>query len=403
MILENGVALNIVHLVGHGTVRDAVMGRTDRAPTDDEIKAMNREIDDAFEQGVFGMSTGLIYPPGCYATTDELIAVSKAVSRNGGMYHSHLRGEGETLLKAVAEAIEVGECAGVPVQISHLKASGQKYWDSGPEALGLIEKALDMGMDISADQYPYIAGHTEMAAILPKWVHNEGNQVLLERLSDPKTRARIKQEMQKGEGEFGIGNITGGWDGILVGLSAGHPEHQGRTIENIANELGKDPIDTLMDIVLESNCLAFVNLMTQSEDNVRLFIQHPNVMVGSDASAMAPYGFLGMTVPHPRTYGTFPRVLGEYVRELQLLSLPEAVRKMTSLTAHKLRLNDRGVLAPGKKADLVLFDADTIADRATYQHPNQYPVGIKAVMVNGQLVVKDDEHTGALPGRVLHR
>lgn len=400
-VLDQGIALNIAHLLGHGTLRDSVMGRTDRAPTDEEIEAMRKEIDRAFEQGVFGMSTGLIYPPGCYSKTDELVELSKAVARNGGLYSSHIRGEGETLLKAIAEAVDIGEGAGVPIQISHLKVAGQKHWDSGSAALELIDKALAMGMDITADQYPYLAGNTGLSAILPKWVHNEGGAILLERLSDPETRVRIREEMETGEGEFGIANITDGWNGILVGLAIGHPEYQGRTIKDIAEELGKDPIDTIFDIIVECNDILFVNWMTQSEDNVRLFIKHPNVMIGSDASAMAPYGLLGSTVPHPRTYGTFPRVLGEYVREQGILTLPEAIRKMTSLTAKKLGLKDRGVLAQGKKADLVLFDADKISDRATYQDPNQYPVGIKAVIVNGTPVVEDDEHTGALPGKVL--
>jgi len=384
-VLDQGIALNIVHLLGHGTLRDAVMGRTDREPTDEEIEQMREEIDSAFEQGVFGMSSGLIYPPGCYAKTDELIELSKAVARNGGLYSSHIEG------------------AGVPVQISHLKVAGQKYWDSGPGALELIDKALGMGMDITADQYPYLAGNTGLSAILPKWVHNEGGAVLIERLGDPEIRAKIKEEMQSGEGEFGIDNITDGWEGILIGLAVGHPEYQGRTVKDIAEELGKDPIDTVFDVIVECNDILYVNLMTQSEDNVRLFIKHPNVMIGSDASAMAPYGLLGATVPHPRTYGTFPRVLGEYVREQKILSLPEAIRKMTSLTAKKLGLTDRGTLEAGKKADLVLFDADTISDRATYQDPNQYPVGIKAVIVNGTIVVEDDEHTGALPGEVLKK
>jgi N-acyl-D-amino-acid deacylase len=400
-VLDTGIALNIAHLLGHGTLRDAVMGRTDRAPTPDEIEKMREEIDRAFEQGVFGMSSGLIYPPGCYVETDELIELSKTVARNGGLYSSHIRGEGESLLKSISEAVDIGEGAGVPVQISHLKVAGQKHWDSGPQALELIDRALEMGMDISADQYPYLAGNTNLSAILPEWVHNEGGQVLVERLGDPEMRTRIREEMQKGEGEFGIDNVTGGWDGILIGLSAGHPEYQGRTIKGISEELGKDPIDTVFDIIIECNDIAFVNLMTQSEDNVRLFIKHPKVMIGSDASAMAPYGMLGMTVPHPRTYGTFPRVLGEYVRELKIITLPDAVRKMTSLPAGKLGLKDRGRLETGWKADLVIFDAATISDRATYEDPNQYPVGIKAVIVNGKIVVEDDEHTGALPGVVL--
>jgi N-acyl-D-amino-acid deacylase len=402
-LLAEGVAVNVVHLLGHGTLRDATMGRTDWPPTGDEIKAMQKEIDRAFEAGVFGMSSGLIYPPGCYVETSELIELSKTVGRHGGFYSSHIRGEGETLLKALSEAIEVGECAGVPVQISHLKVSGMKYWEQGPRALELIDRALSMGMDIAADMYPYTAGHTELQAILPHWVHNEGNESLLRRLRDPQTRERIRKEMAEASGEFALANVTGGWNGIFIGLSVGHPEYQGKTVLKLSEELGKTPVDTVMDVIVDCNCIAFINVMTQAEENVRLFIQHPKVMIGSDASAMAPYGLLGMAMPHPRTYGTFPRVIGVYALKEKLISLPEAIRKMTSLPASRLGIKDRGVLARGKKADLVLFNATTIGDRATYEDPNRYPVGIKAVLVNGTIVVENDEHTGALPGRVLRK
>jgi N-acyl-D-amino-acid deacylase len=307
------------------------------------------------------------------------------------------------LLKALSEAVEIGECAGVPVQVSHLKVAGKRHWGSGPKALDIIQKALDMGMDIAADMYPYLAGHTELPAVLPYWVHNQGTQVLLERLADPQSRARIKEEGVQRSGEFGPEDLTGGWDGLTIGLSVGHPEYQGRSIKRISEELRKEPIDTIMDIILECNGVAFVNVHDQAEENVRRFIRHPKVMIGSDAAAFAPYGLLGMTMPHPRTYGTFPRVLGKYVREEKILTLLEAIRKMTSLPASRLGLKDRGVLARGKKADLVLFNADTISDRATYENPNQYPVGIKAVIVNGAIVVEDDEHTGALPGRILKK
>jgi N-acyl-D-amino-acid deacylase len=402
-ILEQGVAVNVIHLLGHGAVRDAVMGRTDRAPADNEIAAMRKEIDRAFEEGVWGISTGLIYPPGCYSKTDELVELSKTVARNGGIYSSHIRGEGETLLASLSEAIEIGERSGAPVQISHLKVSGKKNWDLGPKALELIDAALDNGMDIAADMYPYLAGSTELQSLLPDWVHNQGNEALVQRLSEPGTRARIKKEMEIRSGEFDIRNVVGAWDGVFIGLSIGHPEYQGKTVAQISEEIGKDPIETVMDIIVECNCFAFMNIMTQSEDNVRMFIRHPKVMIGSDAAAFAPYGLLGMTMPHPRTYGTFPRVLGKYVREEKLLSLPEAVRKMTSLPASRLGLKDRGIIAPNKKADLVLFNADAIADRATYQDPNRYPVGISMVIVNGQVVVEDGKHTGALPGKVLRK
>ncbi len=403
VLLKRGVAVNIVHLLGHGTLRDAMMGRTDRPPTDEEMKRMQRGIESAFDHGVFGISTGLIYPPGCFVQTRELIELSKTVARRGGIYSSHIRGEGETLLNALSEAIEIGECAGVPVQISHLKVSGRRFWETGPQALELIDRALERGMDIAADQYPYEAGSTELTALLPYWVHDEGNEALLKRLGDGATRERIKEEMRRGESELNVENVTGGWDGVFIGLSVGHPEYQGKTVRQISEELGKDPLDTMMDIIVECNCFAFVNIMTQSEDNIRLFLQHPRVMTGSDAAAFAPYGILGMAMPHPRTYGTFPRILGKYVREERVISLSEAIRKMTSLPASRLGLKDRGIIAKDKKADLVLFDSDTIADRATYQDPNQYPVGIKAVIVNGKIVVEDNEHTGALPGTVLKR
>jgi N-acyl-D-aspartate/D-glutamate deacylase len=307
------------------------------------------------------------------------------------------------LLASLSEAIEIGERSGAPVQISHLKVSGKKNWDLGPKALELIDAALDNGMDIAADMYPYLAGSTELQSLLPDWVHNQGNEALVQRLSEPGTRARIKKEMEIRSGEFDIRNVVGAWDGVFIGLSIGHPEYQGKTVAQISEEIGKDPIETVMDIIVECNCFAFMNIMTQSEDNVRMFIRHPKVMIGSDAAAFAPYGLLGMTMPHPRTYGTFPRVLGKYVREEKLLSLPEAVRKMTSLPASRLGLKDRGIIAPNKKADLVLFNADAIADRATYQDPNRYPVGISMVIVNGQVVVEDGKHTGALPGKVLRK
>jgi len=403
LLLEEGVSVNFVHLLGHGNLRDVTMGRTDREPTEEEIKKMKAEINRSFEYGVFGLSSGLIYPPGTFTKTDELIELSKTVAQNGGYYSSHIRGEGETLLKAVSEAIEIGKCSSAPVQISHLKVAGLKYWDLGPRVLELIDSVLEMGMDIAADMYPYLAGHTSLGAILPYWVHNQGNEVLLKRFKDITTRERIKKEMQERGGEFSIDNITDGWNGIIISLSMGHPEYQGRSIKQISEELKKDPIDTVLDIITECNCVVFVNLMTQSEDNVQLFIQHPKVMIASDSYTLAPYGLLGMMRPHPRTYGTFPRVLCEYVRKKKIISLSEAIRKMTSLPASRLGLKDRGIIATGKKADIVLFDAENIKDQATYEDPNQYPAGINTVMVNGKIVIENNEHSGALPGIALRR
>jgi N-acyl-D-amino-acid deacylase len=389
---RQGLAVNVVPLVGHGTIRSTSMGLDDRVPTASEMEAMKRLVIQAMDEGAWGISTGLIYAPGLYASTDELVELAGVVAERGGFYSSHIRGEGTRLLKAVGEAIEIGERAGVPVQIAHLKASKPKNWSLLPQALRLIDDARARGLDVAADRYPYTASSTSLSAQLPPWVHDGGSTALLDRLRSPETRRRIL-----------AGARARQWDRILIAHSPGCPEIENLTIAEIADQRGTAPDETVLDILLETEARVSVIHFGMKEENLHTVLRHPAVMIGSDGSARTPTGPLGEGKSHPRSYGTFPRVLGKYAREESVLSLPEAIRKMSRLPAERLGLSDRGRLAKGMKADVVLFNPDTVRDRATYTEPYQYPVGIEYVFVNGQVVVGPEGHTGALPGRILNR
>jgi N-acyl-D-amino-acid deacylase len=391
---QQGLSVNVVPLVGHGMIRGTAMGLADRAPTDDEMAAMKHLIVQTIDEGAWGMSTGLIYPPSIYATTDELVELSRAVAERGGFYFSHIRGEGSTLLQAIAEAIEIGERAGLPVQIAHLKAAGPENWPLLPQALALIDDARARGLDVAADRYPYTASSTGLSAYLPAWAHDGGRHVLLERLQLPDARQRVAAELVAGPQR---------WDKVLIVHAPNCPELEGLTVAEIADERGTDPADTALDILLEAELRVSVVHFSMDKDNLRTVLRHPAVMVGSDGSARVPEGPLGEGKRHPRSYGTFPRVLGKYVREEGVLSLPEAVHKMTGLPAQRLGLSDRGRLVPGMKADLVLFNPATVRDTATFTDPYRYPIGIEYVFVNGQAVVTPEGHTGALPGQILSK
>lgn len=389
---QSGLALNVVPLVGHSAVREAGMGYEDRPPTAEEMATMKRLVAQAMEEGAWGISSGLIYAPGLYATTDELVELARVAAERGGFYFSHIRGEGSRLLKAVGEAIEIGERAGAPVQIAHLKASKPENWSLLPQALALLEGARARGLDVAADRYPYTASSTSLSTSLPPWAHDGGREALLERLGSPEGRGRILSDMRPRL-----------WDKVLIAYSPNDPALEGLTVADIAARRGRPPAEAVLDVLLETEARISEIHFGMSEDNLRTVLRHPAVMIGSDASARAPEGPTGEGKPHPRGYGTFPRVLGKYAREEKVLTLPEAVRKMTGLPAERMGLRDRGRLAAGMKADLVLFDADTVRDRATYTDPHQYPAGIAYVWVNGQLVIGPEGHTGALPGQVLSR
>jgi len=391
---EKGSSFNVLPLVGHGTVRSNVIGFENRKPTDGEMGKMRDLVAKSMEEGAWGLSTGLIYTPGCYAETDEIVSLARVAARYHGIYSSHIRGEGETLLRAVAEAIEIGEKAEIPVEISHFKASGRKYWGMTEKSLELVENARARGLDTTIDQYPYTASSTGLSAYLPLWVRDGGNDMMLERLKGPDIREKIKGEPEMAERE---------WDQVVVAFAEKHPEYTGKSIGDIAEVQGKDLLDTVFDLLMEEEASVSIVAFGMCEEDVRRVMKSPYMMVGTDGSAVSPEGILGRGKPHPRFYGTFPRILGHYVREEGVLTLQKAVRKMTSLPAQKIGLKDRGLLHEGMMADIVVFDADEILDQATFTDPHRFPRGIYYVIVEGEIVVNRNKHTGALPGRALKK
>jgi len=393
LIDERGASFNVVALAGHGTVRQNVMGFEMRAPTDSELRAMRRLIAEAMEDGAWGMSTGLIYPPSCYADTDEIVELARVLPEYRGVYFSHIRGEGDTLLDAVKEAITIGERTGVPVEVAHFKASGGRNWGKTEQSLRLIEDARRRGLDITFDQYPYIASSTGLTALLPDWALEGGAKKLLDRLRNPEERQKIAESPSTEERN---------WDNTVVSSARSHSQYEGKSISEIARLEGKAPFNAVFDLLLAEEAQVNVVIFEMSEDDVRQVMHSPYMMVGSDGRAVAPGGALGSGKPHPRYYGTFPRILGYYVRE-GVLTIQEAVRKMTSFPAQRLGLRDRGLLREGFKADITIFDPDKVKDEATFTDPHRFPMGIPYVIVNGTIVVDKAAHTGALPGKALRK
>lgn len=390
---EVGPVSNVAQLVGHHALRVAAMGFERRAPTADELKLMRRLLAEALEQGAVGFSTGLIYAPGLYSETDELIAMAEELRPSGRPYASHIRGETHTLFAAVNEAITVGEHAGVPVQVSHLKAAGQVNHGRGAELLGELEHRRAAGVAVTADVYPYDAGSTRMAALLPPWCHEGGRPKLLERIADPATRERIRRDFA--EGIPGWDNLAGaaGWDQTFV-ASAENPEYVGRSVAELSEQLGQEPVDAFCTVLLEEQAGPTVVVRMMAEPDIRAILAHPLTMIGSDA-------IISTGRPHPRLWGTYPRVLGHFARDVGLFSQSEAVRKMTSFPAQTFGLWDRGLIRPGMAADLVVFDPATVVDRATYEDPEKSPAGLPHVLVNGTFAVRDGAYTGARAGQVL--
>jgi N-acyl-D-amino-acid deacylase len=394
VLRSNGISVNVIPVVGHGTVREYVLGLEARPPTPDELDRMARAVSQAMDEGAWGLSTGLIYPPSVYADTEELVALSRVAAARGGFYFSHIRGESETLLHAIAEAIEIGERAGLPIQIAHFKAMDEAYWSLLPDAIELIDRARARGVDVAADRYPYIASSTSLAASLPHWAHDGGRDALLARLRDPAQRQRVHDDPV---------TQSRRWERTVISYAPGHAEWEGHNVAELAAGRGQDaaPAETAFDLLLEGEGRVSVIHFGMCEENLAAVLRHPAVMIGSDGSALSPVGPLGEGKAHPRNYGTFPRVLGKYAREKGVLSLPEAVHKMTGLPAARIGLRDRGLLRVGWAADLVLLNPGTVRDMATFDDPYRYPEGIDYVFVNGEAVVTPDGHSGALPGRVL--
>ncbi len=393
-----GISINQALLLGQGSLRENVIGGADRALTEKEMRSLLDAVQEGMEQGAFGLSTGLEYEPGIFTPTPEIIAMARIVARNGGLYASHIRNEVATVLGAVAEAIEIGRRSETRVQVSHLKAVGAPNWSKQAPALELLETARERGLDVLADAYPYTAYSTILTVLTPAWARDGGQDALLGRLGDPAQRARIRTEV-----EHTVSEDPGGFDLIVISSVSTERNRDliGSNLETIAERRSIAPIEALLRLLEEENGNVSYVGHGMSEANVELVLAHPQVMIGSDGEAMAPEGPAAEKRPHPRAYGTYPRVLGHYCRERRLFDLPTAIRKMTSMPADQIGLTDRGRIARGKKADLVLFDAAEVADRATFQQPHRYSAGINHVLVNGQPVVVDGEHTGRRPGRAL--
>jgi N-acyl-D-amino-acid deacylase len=412
---ESGSSINVASLAGHGGLRIATMGMEDREPTPAELARMADLLEEAMQAGALGLSTGLVYPPGCFAHTEEIMALARVAARHGGLYASHVRGERETILEAVAEAIHIGREAGLPVQISHNAPKYGAPCDASAN-LRLVEDARARGQDVTVDNDVHTDLGPALTGALPQEIQEWPSAQIAALLRDPEARQRIREEIVLDRRPaFGpVGLLKHGqWQRITVLRAARSEGAVGKTIQAIAAERGKEPFDAYFDIIVENGHDAEGIFDYIDEANIRILLQHPAVMICSDGSVSAPYGFLN-DPPHyePCSYGEFPGVLERYVRDEPVFTLEEAIRKMTSFPAQRLGWTDRGVLRPGAWADVVVFDLDRIHDRATnlYPHPypfenypHRYPEGIDYVFVNGVLVVDGDQHTGALPGKVLRR
>jgi N-acyl-D-amino-acid deacylase len=405
---RQGMSVNVVSTVATGQVRSAVIGYDRRQPSADEMQKMEALVDEAMRDGAVGVSSGLIYAPNQYASTDELIALAKVAARYGGIYVSHIRSEGNGLLDALSEAVRVGREGGTPVEVLHFKRSSVRQ-DSAvqkpsiQDAAALIEAAQRQGLKIYADVYPYAASQTTLATRLPEWVLEGGRLKMLERLRDPAARAKIRDEVRQSLARS-IAGATG--DTIQFGRTSHEPHRrfQGKRISEIAAEMKVEPAEAIIELIDKAEGSTSAVYFGMREEDVRYALALPWTTIGSDGSALAPEGILARSHPHPRSYGTFPRVLARYVREQKALTLPDAVRKMTSLAASRLGLADRGTIAAGKKADVVVFDAERITDRANFVTPHRLSEGVRDLVVNGKIVLRDATHTGAKPGRVLrHR
>jgi N-acyl-D-amino-acid deacylase len=394
---------NVACQVGHGSVRMAVMGFSTAEPVPEQLSEMAGHVSDAMAAGAFGISSGLTYAPASAAATTELIAVAAAAAEAGGFYSTHIRSEATTLVEAVAEALEVGRQAGLPVQLSHHKVMGRANWPKVGDTLAMVDAASAEGMDVLLDQYPYTAGSTGLAVVLPRWALVGGVAKMQERLADPVQREKIREQIaaQRPE-ELKAGLRVFEPDTVVIAEAPEGPltQYIGRTLTEVAEARGQNPVDAALDLLAEAGGEILTIVHGQSEDNLRRIMSHPLTAIASDGWTLSPEAG---GRPHPRSYGTYARVLGRYVREEKVLGLEEAVRKMTSLPAKRLGLTDRGVIAPGAVADLVLFDPKSIADNATFENPHQFCGGVRMVVVNGMVVVDGGKDTGAVAGRVLRR
>ena len=395
-------AVNAAMLVGHNTLRLMVMGMDNRAPTANELQAMCDLLDEGLCAGALGLSSGLFTAPGSYAAPPEMMALCEVVKRHNASYFTHIRDESSHVLEALDEAIQIAESCDIHVEIVHFKCSGVDNWGKAARGLQMIGAAKARGLDVDCDAYPYTAGSNPLKNLMPQWVQAGGVSAMLDRLRLPETRALIRDDIAR-DGLNNWGRIPD-WDCVRISIAPNVPHYVGRTVADLARERSADPIDVVCDCLIEDKTATRVLVTSISEDDVRDILRSPLALVGSDGNCVADYGITGQGRPHPRFYGTFPRILGHYVGELSLISLEFAIHKMTGAVARTLRLADRGLLEAGYRADVTVFEPSDFNDRATYENPHQYPSGNRTtVLVNGVPVIENSTHTSALPGRVLKR
>jgi N-acyl-D-amino-acid deacylase len=406
-LLKKGISANIGTYVGSSQIWTYVRGEKAGPPTDEERKQMQAQVKLAMEQGALGVASSLSGPPGSWIDTDTMVAMCEVASRYGGIYSTHMRTEGRGVFEAVAESIEIGRRAHVPVDIIHLKIAEHQMWGQMPELVASIANARARGQEVQANVYPYRAGQNNLASIIPPWAHEGGSQAMIARLKDPSLRQRLESEINNGipgSNWYNHYTATGGWDGMLL-VSFSNPTYkqfEGKRMSDVIKAKGKPPLDVLFEVLADNRGSVPTVYFHHSEDDMKFALRQPFVSIGSDGTAVKTEGPLARGNPHPRYYGTFPRVLGKYVREEKVISMEEAIRKMTSANTAKIRVFDRGLLRPGQWADVTVFDAGKIIDHATFDKPHQYAAGVEYVLVNGKPVLDRGNHTHARSGAILY-
>lgn len=396
---EKGIALNYATLVGHGSIRGASMGFNDRPPKEEEFEKMKILAAQSIQDGAIGLSTGLEYAPGSYAKHEEITELCRIAAQYGGVYATHMRDEGDQLIESMEEAIDVARKTGISLQISHFKIAYPRNWNKIKAAISKIEEAKKEGIDIFCDRYPYIAGATSLSFYFPLWARQGTTQEFLTRLQDPQLDSKLRAHIVEQEKKLGS------WDKVVISsvFTEKNKWIEGKSVLEASKQAQKEPYEFMRDLIVEEkNRVGMITFM-MNEENLRRILAHPLAGIGTDGSALAPYGLLSFGKPHPRHYGTYPRVLGKYIREEKISPLPEMIKKMTSLPARKFGFLKRGVLREKYIADITIFDPDKVIDKATWVNPHQYPLGIEYVLVNGQIVIEEGNHTGNLPGKVLRK
>jgi N-acyl-D-amino-acid deacylase len=406
-LLKNGISTNIGTYVGSSQIWTYVRGPQAGPPTPAEVAEMQRLVREAMEQGALGVASSLSGPPGSWIDTNTLVAMCQAASPYGGIYSTHMRTEGQGVFESVAEAIDIGRRANVPVDVIHIKLADHKLWGKMPELIGLVVQARANGQPVEANVYPYRAGQNNLSSIIPPWAHEGGTAAMLKRLSDPALRPRLESEIANGipgTNWYNHYTATGNWEGMLL-VSLSNPAYkkfEGKRMNEVIRIMNKPPLDVLFDLLQNNRGSIPTIYFHHDEKDMQYALRQPFVSIGSDGTAVKTEGPLAAGNPHPRYYGTFPRLLGRYVRDEKVLSMEEAVRKMTSANAAKIHIYERGVLRPGMWADVTVFDPEKVIDLSTWDKPHQYSVGIRYVFVNGEMVLDGTSHTGARPGTILY-